>query len=191
MRRILFVFLVWILAACTPLVPPAGPTARSVLIVSTALPREKLSPVPTWRLLFPPTPTATPVPPTVTATGTPSPTPAGPFCLQLAEPADGASLPRDMKVSLTWERVPKAASYVLLLSSPDGFQEKLLTSTTGMELDIQARDEPVSYRWSVQAYDSDSQLLCSSNTFIFTVLPVSASALTGTPGTPAATATGQ
>ncbi|MGE5378725.1 MAG: hypothetical protein ACM3XO_27025, partial [Bacteroidota bacterium] len=114
MKKLLLVCLAWALAACAPVVPMEASSSSPVLVISTSLPQEMLSPVPTWRALIPPTPTSTPIRPTVTPTTLVLPTPTGPGCMQLIEPADGASFAKHDHITLKWVPLSGVTSYVAL-----------------------------------------------------------------------------
>ena len=50
-----------------------------------------------------------------------------------------------------------------------------------MILNLNAGKAAATYTWSVQAYDPENRLICSSNILTFEILPVSAPTLTEIP----------
>jgi hypothetical protein len=171
-NRFLFIVFAGVLVACVPLTPVPTVPSSHVLVIYTSLPREMVSPVPTWMVLIPPSLTPTPIRPKSTPTALARPTPTGPACLELIEPVEGASFAKHDRIILKWKKLPGAASYVVYLGYPNGLQEKVLVSGTEMELNLQRETNAASYRWQVQAYDANHTLVCSSNSLTFTIYPV-------------------
>jgi hypothetical protein len=190
-KKIFLISFACMLMACTPLVPaassPALTTSRSVLVVSTSLPKDRLAPVPTWMNLIPATPTATSVPPPTAERqiALPQPTPAGPTCLQLIAPTDGITFLKRKPVRFLWYAKRGAQAYVLLLTHQDGFQEKIIVNGTELLLNRRARPDDLTYQWNMSAYDANNQVICTSPTRTFTLYSAPAAAAASPTAAPA------
>lgn len=188
MKRIYLFLFAWMVAACAP---QAIPTAPPALIISTAVPRERVSPAPTWTDSIPPT--ATEIQAAIKPLGVTQPSPAGSNCLQGLEPPEGTIFPKHSIPDLKWQAVDGAAYYIVLLDHPGGLQEKLVSPGPELLVNLKAPKEPALYRWSVQLYDAANHLLCSSATYSFTLYPepVVPTSTSGGATSSASSATGQ
>ncbi len=187
MKKIFLVLFAGLLMACAPLAPvsssQASTISQSVLVISTSIPKDKLTPPPTWTNLLPASPTATltasPVP--VQPVVMPQPLPTGPVCLTLSAPADGITFRKRKPVKFIWYAQRGAQYYTLLLVHQDGFQEKIVVPGTELTLDRRAKPDDITYQWMVMAYDSSNQLICNSPVRTFTLFSEPVAAASATP----------
>jgi hypothetical protein len=182
-KRIFLILFVWTLTACTPLAPmaasPDSTSSPSVLVISTSIPRDKLTPAPTWMYLLPAAPTLTPE--VVQQLVMPQPTSTVSTCLELVAPVDGFAVPKRKPVRFRWHGIREAQYYAVLLVHQSGLQEKIAATGTELTLAREANINDVSYRWSVLAYDSNNKLICGSPTQAFSlyIRPSAAAPATG------------
>jgi len=113
-------------------------------------------------------PTATNTPtPRPTFTPKPSPTPT-PTCLRLLEPEDGATFLAIGKNRFIWESYPTAAEYRFELTLPNGNTIHLGDTTNTFRDQYLEVLEGGEYQWQVSALDEEGNIICKSQSFIFT-----------------------
>ncbi|HTX93139.1 MAG TPA: FecR family protein [Anaerolineales bacterium] len=103
--------------------------------------------------------------PTLTPGDTSTPAAA---CFELLSPSSGASVAADGTLVLDWNDQPGAYKYVLTITKPNGAEKSEITWRSSARLDAASLPFAGTYQWTVTAYDSNLQSICSAGPWTFT-----------------------
>ncbi len=103
--------------------------------------------------------------PTLVPTSTP--TPLG-SCFELGLPVDGSEVPGEGAIQFDWYDQPGAYKYVLKIVKPNLAERSWITWRSSALLDAAELPLEGTYSWSVTAYDSSIQPICTSGPWTFT-----------------------
>lgn len=103
--------------------------------------------------------------PTLVPTGTPTPLGA---CFELGLPADGSEVAGEGAIQFDWNDQPGAYKYVLKIIKPNLAERSWIAWRSSALVDAAELPLEGTYSWSVTAYDSSIQPICTSGPWTFT-----------------------
>lgn len=170
MKKIFSLGMLIFLVACASQLPPLSTETIPVNVTTSS----RRSPAPFETNVQSPTKASSTTRVTQTLPSTPTPV----RCLQLLRPESGTNLSASGHVTFEWEKHPDAKFYVLTLTLPNDARETYRTEDTRLIRLVKTVSKPSSYTWNVTAYDSESQIICTSGKFTFSRLSGKSTATT-------------
>lgn len=105
--------------------------------------------------------------PNATASLTQVPSTTPPSCVSLLTPPNGVEIPAIGKVTFSWNSLPEAMFYVLIIVLPSGATASFDTKVTFRGQYMEAFPAGGQYQWKVIAQDRKRNEICSSELATF------------------------
>lgn len=105
--------------------------------------------------------------PTATESPTEVPSMTPPSCMSLLTPPNGSEIPAIGKVTFSWNSLPEAMFYVLVIVMPSGTTTSFDTKVTFRGQYMEAFPAGGQYQWKVIAQDRKRNEICSSELATF------------------------
>ncbi len=103
--------------------------------------------------------------PTLAPTLTPTPLAS---CFELGLPANGAALSTDGLIQFDWNDQPGAYKYIIAITKPNGAEKSQIVWRSSAQIDPSELPLAGAYQWTVTAFDSNIQPICTAGPWTFT-----------------------
>ena len=89
-------------------------------------------------------------------------------CFELGLPVNGSEVPLNGLIQFDWNDQPDAYKYILNIIKPNGAQKSQIAWRSSAQVDPSELPLAGTYQWSVTAFDSNIQPICTSGPWTFT-----------------------